>query len=200
MRVAVALAAAVLTLAGCGAEAPGRAVDKGTESGVDELASHGGRPCPDFLADPDDEHGFGTDDPAESAPALAEQDRAWVCVYAADEDPDHPLANGTYYRWQRAGAVQELDPDATAKVLSAAGTLVPREPRQWCTADLGPRVVFVLARDGDLTGLVVDRYGCGDVRMTDEPYTNPPGLADQVGAVSVALSSTELIALAVEYS
>ena len=44
-----------------------------------------------------------------------------------------------------------------------------------CTEELGPRWMLVLSRSGDLTGVVVDGYGCRDVRLTDEPFTTVAG-------------------------
>ena len=43
------------------------------------------------------------------------------------------------------------------------------------------------SHDGDLTGVVVDDYGCRDVRLTDNPHTTPPGAFDQDGTVGGVL-------------
>lgn len=43
------------------------------------------------------------------------------------------------------------------------------------------------SHDGDLTGVVVDDYGCRDVRLTDNPHTTPPGADNQVGTVGGVL-------------
>jgi hypothetical protein len=37
------------------------------------------------------------------------------------------------------------------------------------------------------TGVVVDDYGCRDVRLTDNPHTTPPGADDQAGTVGGVL-------------
>ena len=63
--------------------------------------------------------------------------------------------------------------------------------KEFCTGDLGPRLLVVTARDNDLTGYVVDAYGCGDIRMTDDPFTSPPGVATQPRTVSGVLRSDE---------
>ena len=41
---------------------------------------------------------------------------------------------------------------------------------------------------GDLTGVVVDDYGCRDVRLSDDPHTTAPGADDQDGAVGGVLA------------
>lgn len=43
--------------------------------------------------------------------------------------------------------------------------------------------MVVYSHAGDLTGVVVDDYGCRDVRLTDNPHVTPPGASDQVGTV-----------------
>ena len=48
-------------------------------------------------------------------------------------------------------------------------------PSQGCTEELGPRWLLVTSTGGDLTGVVVDGYGCGDVRLTNDPYVTAPG-------------------------
>jgi hypothetical protein len=37
------------------------------------------------------------------------------------------------------------------------------------------------------TGVIVDDYGCRDVRLTDNPHTTPPGADDQDGTVGGVL-------------
>jgi hypothetical protein len=34
--------------------------------------------------------------------------------------------------------------------------------------------MLVIARAGDLTGVVIDDYGCSDIRLTDEPFETAP--------------------------
>jgi hypothetical protein len=46
----------------------------------------------------------------------------------------------------------------------------------------------VYTHDGDLTGVVIDDYGCRNVRLTDNPHTTPPGADDQDGTVGGVLN------------
>jgi hypothetical protein len=48
--------------------------------------------------------------------------------------------------------------------------------------------MVVYNHGGDLTGVVVDDYGCRDVRLTDNPHTTPPGADDQDGTVGGVLN------------
>jgi hypothetical protein len=62
-----------------------------------------------------------------------------------------------------------------------------------CNDDLGPRWMVAYSRDGDLTGVVVDDYGCRDIRLTDNPHTTPPGADDQDGTVGGVLDGEAAI-------
>lgn len=44
--------------------------------------------------------------------------------------------------------------------------------------------MVIYARDGDLTGAVVDDYGCRVVRVTDDPHITAPGAEGQDGTVA----------------
>jgi hypothetical protein len=47
--------------------------------------------------------------------------------------------------------------------------------------------MVVYSHHGDLTGVVVDDYGCRDVRLTANPHSTPAGAADQEGIVGGVL-------------
>lgn len=47
--------------------------------------------------------------------------------------------------------------------------------------------MIVYSHSGDLTGVVVDGYGCREVRLTDEPFHTPPGAPHQDGTVGGVL-------------
>jgi hypothetical protein len=66
--------------------------------------------------------------------------------------------------------------------------LVPQHIDRVCTADLGSRLMLVYSHGNDLTGVVVDDFGCGDVRLTDEPFRTVPGEATQAGTVRGVLT------------
>lgn len=58
-----------------------------------------------------------------------------------------------------------------------------------CTADLGTRVMLVYPDGPDLTGVIVDNFGCHDVRLTDDPAHTPPGYGTQRGTVTGILTA-----------
>ena len=53
--------------------------------------------------------------------------------------------------------------------------------------------MVVYAHDGDLTGVVVDDYGCRTVRLTDKPHATPPGADRQEGTVGGTLDGGRAI-------
>lgn len=178
-------AAAVLVLASvaaCGEEggppaevvtAPPATTDP---TAATELASHDGEPCPQRLPPADEEtHGWGTDDAATESPTLPVADEAWVCTYAPRE-ADRRADGDVVLRWERTEEPAALDREELRRAEAALDGLAPAQREEVaCTADLGPRWMLVLSDDGDLTGVVVDDYGCRDVRLTPEPHTVVPG-------------------------
>lgn len=80
---------------------------------------------------------------------------------------------------------------------SALDNLELLSPDQACTADLGPRWMIVYSHAGDLTGVLVDDYGCRDVRLTDDPHATPPGAVDQDGTVGGLLGGGSAVLEAV---
>lgn len=118
-----------------------------------------------------------------AGPARSERD--------AVEDPRRSSESGAYYSWLISEEATVLDDADLAAVTMATRSLAPVTGKQFCTADLGPRVLVVTARGNDLTGYVVDAHGCGEIRMTDDPFTHPPGVATQTGTVSGVLRSDE---------
>jgi hypothetical protein len=61
--------------------------------------------------------------------------------------------------------------------------LKPPDGGSACTDDLGSRFLVSYAYENDLTGVVVDTYGCDEIRLTDDPFTTVPGDASQPGTV-----------------
>ncbi len=151
----------------------------------DEFAEVDGEPCPTSLPMGDDPsgYGFGVEEPALELPNLLEPQEAWVCGYSQED-------SGAWKRFGEPSAVPADDlPDLRAALDELA--LVDRD--QACTADLGPRWMVVYAHDGDLTGVVVDDYGCRTVRLTDKPHETPPGADGQEGTVSGTLDGGRAI-------
>jgi hypothetical protein len=148
-----------------------------------------GEVCPGVLPlAPAATHGFGTDTPAESAPSLAEPESAWVCRYDPAEAGPGPGGNGTTFKWMRQGRERLVDKQDLPVLAHYLAELRPPAGDTVCTADLGPRWMLVYSLGRDLTGVVVDDYGCGDIRLTDDPFTTTPGQATQPGTVSGVLT------------
>lgn len=193
------LTAALLALTACGTSDQDSATDPGgtttdlarTDPAVDELAAQDG-PCPGRLPGGDD--AFGGTDPAASAPDLAAPDRAWVCTYVLRSGP---AAGPDGPAWTRQTRPQQVVADRLPGLATSLDELAPADPGRLCTKDLGPRYLLVLADDGDagtdLTGVVVDGFGCRDVRLTDDPSTTPPGEASTPGVVPGVLSAPDAL-------
>lgn len=182
------LAAVVLVVAGCGQPwSPGPTADK-PEVHASELADAGGQPCPQQLPIGDDPsgHGFGTNDVADELPTLLEPQAAWVCQFNTVDVGTTP-SGGTTYGWRRAGQPEPVAAAALRDLDAALDDLGPADRNRGCNADLGPRWMVVYSHNGDLTGVVVDDYGCRDVRLTDNPHVTPPGAVGQEGTVGGVL-------------
>jgi hypothetical protein len=150
----------------------------------DELAAHDGEVCPRYLPGGDDPggHGFGVEAAAVEMPSLLTPEMAWTCRYDPVEAGPAP-GGGTMFKWVRRGQARSLDRPTVRELEKALDHLSLLEGERACTADLGPRWMIVYTHEGDLTGVVVDDYGCRDVRLTDEPFTTPPGSLEQEESV-----------------
>ena len=178
---------AVLALTGCDLPWSSTPEADKPELRTDELADAGGRPCPTKLPTGEDPsgHGFGTEDPADELPSLLEPQEAWVCQYYTFDAGTTDA--GAVYGWRLEGQPQPVVASDLTDVQHALDDLTPADRSGGCTSDLGPRWMVVYRHDGDLTGVVVDDYGCRDVRLTDDPHTTPPGVDDQDGTVGGVL-------------
>ncbi|KQY58815.1 hypothetical protein ASD11_04050 [Aeromicrobium sp. Root495] len=173
---------ALATVAGCTSDA-----DAPTKP-VDELAAHDGKPCPKALPTASSSTVTDrTEKPAGSAPLLPRADAAWVCTYAL------PRPDGVSEHvggWPRTDPPRRLDAAETDGLARQLNDLSPAPEDPVCSADLGRRVMVVLSWRGDLTGVVIDDFGCRTVRLTDEPFTTVPGAGNQGGAVRGELEAT----------
>ena len=131
----------------------------------------------------DSGHGFGPDEPAAASPDLPVPERAWLCRYDPVDAGPGPDGDGTSFRWARGGQVQELPAEDVATLARHLRRLRPAESDLFCTADLGPRRMAVYEVEDQLTGVVVDTYGCGYVRLTDDPVETAPGEGTERGTV-----------------
>lgn len=196
--VPLCLAAAGFTLAGCGTVGPNTPSAEDPTVRPDELADADGQPCPEELPIGEDPagHGFGVERLADQLPSLLEPQEAWVCTYDSF-DKDTTSSGGAVLGWRLAGSPEPLAADKLPALRAALDELAIPDPDQACTADLGPRYMVVYSHDGDLTGVVVEAYGCRHVRLTDDPHTTPAGADDQHGTVGGILDGGQAVLTAV---
>jgi hypothetical protein len=111
---------------------------------------------------------------------------AWICEYVVE----HPQRRGTTRtpHWSRHGTVAEVPVARLAALAEDMQKLKPADADRICTADFGPRWMLVYAHGSDLTGLVVDGFGCRDIRLSDDPFETVPGDSRQHGVVRGVLS------------
>lgn len=180
----VGLAAAVLVVSGCAVPWSRTTTANKPEVNASELTDAGGLPCPQDLPVGDDPsgHGFGTQEVADELPTLLEPQLAWVCQYNTFDVGTTP-GGGTTYGWRRSGQPKPVPAGDLPDLYAALNDLAPADRSGGCDADLGPRWMVVYSHAGDLNGVVVDDYGCRDVRLTDNPHVTPPGAGDQDGTV-----------------
>ncbi|MGL5808824.1 MAG: hypothetical protein ACRCYQ_02630 [Nocardioides sp.] len=155
---------------------------------IDELSRHDGEPCPARLPRASREtYGFGSDEPASDRPTLRRPREAWICRYDA-KDAAPSDANGAWFDWVRGDTPRRLDEEELAAFSAAVEQLKPPPANTACTSDLGPRYLVTYSHRRDLTGVVVDGYGCGYVRLTGEPFTEVPGESSGPGMVAGVLA------------
>lgn len=196
----LALVTAGFALAGCESPSPGPTESPTTHAASPpahaesptvrpgEMSSAGDQLCPSDLPIADDPsgHGFGVERAAEELPSLLQPQEAWVCRYDSF-DRAAASSGGVVLGWRLAGRPEPVATADLPDLRAALEELNLPDPNQACTDDLGPRWMVVYSHDGDLTGLVVDDFGCLSVRLTDRPHTTPPGEQDQEGAVGGVL-------------
>ena len=182
------VATTVLVLSACGVPWSSTSIANTPEVRPNELTDAGDRPCPRELPTGDDPsgHGFGTEEPADERPTLLEPQEAWVCQYNALDAGTTP-SGGTTYGWRLDGQPEPMAAADMPSLQAALDDLAPADRSGSCTADLGPRWMVAYSHDGDLTGVVVDDYGCRDVRLTGSPHETAPGADDQDGTVGGVL-------------
>lgn len=141
--------------------------------------------------DPQD-RGLGTSRAAEERPTLPVTQEAWVCQYDIRDAAPTPGVDSVI-GWRRSGRPEPVGASDLPHLDAALADLAPADPGRVCTADLGPRWMVVTNREGDLTAVVVDGYGCRAVRLSDDPHSTAPGSDDQDGTVSGVLDGGEAV-------
>ena len=120
-------------------------------------------------------------------------ERVWVCRYEAHGQSQ---GDGQTYRWQLQGGPTKGDPALSAALSEFLDEVDPADEDRACTSELGPRWMISYSHQGDLTGVVVDDYGCREVRLTDEPFETAPGDPGQTGTVPGVLMGPARLLLA----
>lgn len=179
---------AALALTGCDLPWSSTPTADSPELRTGELKAASDRPCPQELPIGDDPsgHGFGVEAAADELPTLLEPQEAWVCQYNTFDVGATP-SGGTTYGWALTGQPAPVAAGDLPDLQDALNDLSLPDFSGGCTDDLGPRWMVVYTHDGDLTGVVVDDYGCREVRLTDNPHTTAPGADDQDGTVAGVL-------------
>jgi hypothetical protein len=186
MRLPVALLAVVLVsaLGGCGSE-------PSSESGAEEVVS---RPapsaelsCPARLPvgpDPDG-YGFGSSEEATEPPQLPRPDQAWTCEYLPVDTGVND--NGASYEWVRQGTEAVVGPKRLGDLAAALAEVAPfPDDERMCTDDLGPRWLLAYTHGHERIEVVVDGFGCRNVRVPDEDGA-APGVLDGGAALLSAV-------------
>lgn len=175
---AVALAS---VLAGCGESSPDAERAAPESGGTTPSATiDPSTVCPPKLARGEDPggHGFGAQENAQSPPTLPVPRQAWTCRYDPVDSAQTP-DGGAEFAWVRHGPATEVAESELGALTRALGQVTPfADANRACTADLGPRWMVVYPGDDGLVGVVVDDYGCREIRLTDDPATTAPGEGD----------------------
>lgn len=164
------MATTTLVVTGCGLSRSGDTVTDSPTINAGEFHAASELPCPEELPLGDDPsgHGFGV-------------------------EAGRTATGGTFFEWVLAKKPAAVDPGGLAALQIALDNLSLPDQALACTDDLGPRWMVAYVHEGDLTGAVVDDYGCRDVRLTDNPHTTSPGAGAQDGTVAGVLDGGQAI-------
>ncbi len=190
-----ALSTTALLLTACSSDTDDKtAADPQSAPSADAPAPTGEDVCPPQLAEASDKHGFGGEEVASSTPEFGDTAALWACTYNTLTIGTTP-EGGQKYGWKRVGEPTPIDSTEYDDLVRGLGNLRPADPQRMCTADLGPRVMLGhVATNGQVTGVVVDLFGCRDVRLTPDPVGVAPGESDVDGVpTGVLAGSTEFM-------
>jgi hypothetical protein len=170
----------------------GGSADSGpVRSSASAPAASADQACPKQLARGDvSDHGFGTNDPAGAAPNLRGYQPMWACEYSPFDRPDGTADNGgAIVDWVLTHAPGRISKHDAGELTRLVAKLRPAPDERACTSDLGRRHVLVL-EDGDgRVGVVMDGYGCRDIRLTDDLAGTVPGDGGAGGVVPGVLTA-----------
>ena len=143
----------------------------------------GTEPCPAALPLAERAtYGFGPGGPATSEPDLPRPEEAWVCAYGS-YDVAPPGTDGAWLEWRLDRGPVALGADDLAALSEDLADLAPPPDEFGCDDDLGPRYLLSYRAGEQVVGVVVDDYGCREVRLTGDPATVLPGASRVDGLV-----------------
>ncbi len=174
----IAAVVGALALTGCSGD-DGDSEPDDPRAGLSEVDAYSSEECPTELVQPE---GGTVDEPATEAPSLAAPESAFVCVYDPSSDQT---------RWQLSDEPVPVEAKELRAITRLLTRLEPAQADRSCSGKSGPRWVLVSTTGKELTGVVVDDFGCTDVRLSDNPFENAPGEATQDGTVSGVLGGND---------
>ncbi len=179
LRLGAAAVTAIL-LAGCGSDpAPTATDDSPTPTETPAAAPA----CPATLFDGNRAESKTASAEATATPQWGDISAAWVCTYTPGVSTEERKSG-----WTLAGdQVEVTGADLDTLRTGLAGLLVPEENRG-CTMDLGPRSLVLAQVDGGTVGIVMDHFGCRDVRLTSDPAGAVAGTTSDLGTVPGTLA------------
>lgn len=147
------------------------------------------RPCPDELPQAISSAGEMSR-VAKRKPRLPRPQRAWVCVYRAANATDPSRPAGATLRWVRRQAPVRVEHDELRTYQRELDRIEPADDGRVCRSDLGPRYVLAYADGAEVLGVIVDDFGCQDVRLTDSIEASVPGVLQSSPRLLRALKAT----------
>lgn len=186
-----ALVATGVLLAGCtDPDSSPRDSGPASNGAIDEIAAHDGEVCPTRLPHGSGTaHGVGVDEPADSAPSLGTPESAWICRYSPIDSRSD--SGGMTWAWVLDARAQRVAAARLHVIARDLTALAPVKDGRACTDDLGQRWMLVFTHGTELTGVVIDDFGCRDVRLTDDPFETAPGEANSAGTVPGVLAAPD---------
>lgn len=175
---------AVSGLSACSGDDPTEPAPQ--ESGAaGEPGASDGEVCPAVLPQGDDlgPGGIGTVEPATAAPELPVPEAGFVCLYDAVAASPEESGEEEIYQWARSGAPVEAKKKNLEALSVELAELAPPAPDKTCKTKADERWLFAYTSGEDSIGVVVDDFGCSQVRLSDQPSVTPPGEGQESGTV-----------------
>ena len=170
-----------LALTGCSGDDPAEADPDDPTAGLSEIEAQGDEECPTELVQPE---GSAADEPAAEAPTLQAPESAFVCLY-------DPVSDQT--RWQLSDEPVPVGAKDLRAITRQLAMLEPAKDGRSCSGKSGSRWLLMSTTGDDLTGVVVDDFGCTVIRLCGVPFRSAPGEATQDGTVTGVPSGDDVL-------